>query len=65
MTTEQADKFANPKYTREQLRAMAREYLRHHQGGDFLRTLNMEVNLMLKTGFTREQQLALMREMAQ
>lgn len=62
MTTEQ-DIFANPKYSREKLRTMAREFLAKKEQGD-LRTMDAHMRLFLATDRTVQGQLHLIREMA-
>jgi len=63
------DKFANPKYTRKELQAMARWFLAQHDApGSFTgfnNTVLLQMHLMLKTNVSPEEQLALIREMAQ
>ena len=62
MSTQQ-DIFANPKYSREELRAMAREFLARNEQGD-LRTMDAHMRLFLQTDKTVQEQLHLIREMA-
>ena len=62
MSTQQ-DPFANPKYSREQLRTMAREFLAKSEQGD-LRTMDAHMRLFLRTDRTVQEQLHLIREMA-
>lgn len=62
MSTQQ-DPFANPKYSREQLRAMAREFLAKNEQGD-LRMTNAHMRLFFQTDRPLQEQLHLIREMA-
>jgi hypothetical protein len=69
MNSDTHDKFANPKYTREELRAMARAFLAEYDAPDsftgFNNSVLLQMRLLLATNVLAEQQIALIREMAQ
>jgi hypothetical protein len=59
----QQDPFANPKYSREELRAMARDFLARGERCD-LRAIDAQVRLFEMTGIPPRQQMSMIKEMA-